>query len=133
MVCNASAILANAQAGVEYIAEGVTGEVEAEERQGDGTSGENAGPGVIYDDGALFAEDDAPGGVPRDLLRDDEGERCLSEDHRAQPDGKDDDNRGGDIGQDVVEHNAAVGGPKHASRLHIGLLPGREDDAAHNA
>src|SRR5688572_20848346 len=134
-VCNGSPVL-QPQTRVEDVAKSVAGEVESENSKSDGAGRGDARPGVINDDGLRLVEHDSPGltGVcaGRKLVRCDEPECRFCKDCDPQSCREQNDDGRHDVWQYVVRHRADVGCADDTRRVDVVLLPGGEDDAAHD-
>src|SRR5687767_14255847 len=97
-------LLAVAKLRVPRVTQGITEEVEPEHGDADGQAGEDGQPGRLLHERSSGATQHEPPGGRRRLGSDaKEAEGRLDEDRVAEPDRRDDENRGRHVGQDVAE------------------------------
>src|SRR5258705_8540363 len=107
-----------AQARVEEVTQGVTQHVEAEDGERDRGPGPDRHPGGGVHVGAPGAgEHRPPRRVGRGNPEAEKGQGRLREDGPAEPDGGEDDDGGGDVGEDIAPHYAEGAGPHRPGGL----------------
>ena len=124
---------ADAGAGVEVVAEGVSDEVEAEDAEHDGDGGEDDQVGGVEEVGAGVVEHGSPACDGGRDAESEEAESGLSQHCAGHADGGLHDERLDDVGQDVAEEDAEVAGTEGAGGFDEFALAYREHLTADQA
>src|SRR5262245_28249877 len=98
--------------GVEVVAQPVAQKIQREHGQHDGQPGEHRHPPRGHDQLPAVGDHEPPGGSGAREPRAQEAQRRLEEDHVANLERGEDDQRVDDIGEDVARHDAGVGGAR---------------------